>query len=1010
MDIKGFVKLVAKNSRNNTIEERNIHNLIFDPDRVYMFFALFNNPFLASISANIYLSSYTGAFDSSSYTNVNADIYHSIPVSGTITEQSKWLQYLVNFPTTVFTQSGGGGSFTLGCLGLDSTVVDYSIGGDPNHNAIFTGVNIGTPLVYDKYTTLFVNYSLQITLDPNDLLFGYESIMRTDPMLFGKYSYANSTGYPPEIPPFQVGLSGYKKYFYVAPICFKTAEFGDYQGINISTENQQNLLFSNTDPRTNYTVNHKFNVNIDQNFQWWCGPYSGIYEFRNSGLGVACVTGIGVSRVFAHNNSNVIFYDSGIQDIPQSNGTLTIDTESITTMEYPVVYTLTFTQGNVGVATFYLNQYIMPNGNNVDCPGGFFSMQFFSSSSIINEVYFKNIYVSGNREWRAYSLGGYIYNGYTDIYPQTYVYVGYKTFERPFLSASDLNKYTIRNDGLLYFTRGTAATTKVYKADMTQEVPLPTILEEFDLSLSCPGFGITNILGLTIDEDAGYLWVATNVGFVRVGILNPDSSYVSGASGGDSGYSLYGYNASGSFSSGHDEFGHSYGYAETGYSFDFIDYNVNGFGNYMTGVNDCVLSDPWCGKFQAMMGTLTWVPENNPQSVWHWDGTNPATNCDIHAQAIISEWATYYNSLSLNASNSYIVNMFVDLDLGFIGVVLSNSLTPSTSVKNLPVVIRIGSPIDTPVASDLILTYISTPANGGGVLGNSVSYPGYSCSMELGKFWFISATGVASPSGFKRYINLLDFTEAHENWSPSFKDAEGGNTNLSGGGSTNEVTSHYLSSNNGWHSPNRSIVQGVTTLNLVCSIYGASCNLLGVDTGPIIYSWTGSSWEIANSTPTPCPTSGSLVNLPGGVIQDNIVAGPSISFNDGPNPPSFRNGEWYNFGVNPNGLYIDNCQSVGIYGSMYGFFCKIRTVTITAGSSYTIPEASSDGYFVEAVFWQYDSHLKVIDSLGNVFTPVNTSPGEGQVQFTSTGTIYFNDADNGKTITITYAYLTRQVE
>src|SRR5208337_727310 len=98
MDIKGFVKLVAKNSRNNTIEERNIHNLIFDPDRVYMFFALFNNPFLASISANIYLSSYTGAFDSSSYTNVNADIYHSIPVSGTITEQSKWLQYLVNFP------------------------------------------------------------------------------------------------------------------------------------------------------------------------------------------------------------------------------------------------------------------------------------------------------------------------------------------------------------------------------------------------------------------------------------------------------------------------------------------------------------------------------------------------------------------------------------------------------------------------------------------------------------------------------------------------------------------------------------------------------------------------------------------------------------------------------------------------------------------------------------------------------------------------------------------------
>lgn len=972
--IDGRVVIEARDSLTGELKDyRDINNLVYDVYRMRYFFPWQGGSYtnytpiigFGGSYTYLYLSEYSGTIDQSSYSSMTRYATSSSAITPTTTTIQRFVEILKTYPVVSF--GGQSPTRTLRCAGL---LFSY-------YSDVFyiSAVTVDPPITHDSVTTLYVHYYLRLYLDSNDPLFGNEVLQRS-----GGASY-------------QVGIPGYKKQFYIAPIAVKALESSDIPN--------EPRLFKYADDSSYYSK--KGSISIPQS---WCGPVGGVYEMRNSSLGAGCMYDPHISRIFAHKSSEVhsIFYDSTETDIPESEGTLTLDISS-NTLEFPEVYQLNFvTTGDVGTATYNVREYMCPTGNELYYGGAAFDLRGTASDGSYN--YFKNrIYISGNGEWRTSKNASTVRDEIS--YGFNYVCIGYKQFDRDYFKTTD--QYCIRNDGLLYYTAGGTSTTSgkivtsgsatlvtqadlpiavgnrcrfrdsysarnnwmegtvtsyvgtsltinvdsysdpsgdtvvswwivrcstvIKSADMGSTDVTPTENTEFDVATVLSGHGITQILGLCIDEDEGYLWIATNVGFARATILteysggNRDLPYV------------------------------------TPYDFAFFDHNTVGFGSYMSSVNNVIIFDPWNGRFTAEQGTLTWIQKSDSRIIWHWTGDRDAR--------------------SVTVDNYGVANLFLQLDMDYIVVVRNSGYSADYPCYNgtcYVSVLRIGNSTE-----GLVITY-----NYNTDIGHYIDYPGYACCVAGKQFWYMGVSYGSSQPSRKGKIDLTTMTHSIVN---------SGTTTYRPGNSLMTYTTIFCSA-----SANRSMHPNFATFNVSSGYYNNSLALV-LDSGPCYWGWDGSEWIIDTDYSHTKTTHGTSETLPNDIM---------ISFQNGPGAVnSFRSGDYYTFGVNPNGLYKDNLQTITLYVSMYGYHSNVvtRTITVPSGSVYTIPEASTYPNFVSMAYWRYDPHAKVTFADTTVGTIVNAAPASTyEVRFNYDGTLTFYTGHVGESVEIRYVWLTKGLE
>jgi len=876
MNIEGFVEIEARDSITGELKDsRSRHNLIFDSLRMILFFnhyAAGSYPRILLENVYLYLSETAGPI-TQSFSPVQ--YAQQGPYSGTYTYPIDRRQVLITYPTIVISATSP--TRTLRCVGLRDA-------------SYYSACPIDPPIIHDSATTLYIHYYVRITLSADDNLFGYETLIR-DPYA-AKYYYGGgyvgySDGYS-----YTVAMPNYKKHFYVSPLNRRLIPADGSAGGGGSYFLFSAAVLSSTDDSSNYVM--KGYVAIPQ---WWAGPYGGSYECgRNSGLGAGCIYDPHISRVFAHKASvsTKIFYDSTEADVPESEGTLSTDVTGCVYqpnplvldppynpdgLKYPSVFRMLFTAtGDVTTATYNIQEYVMPETNYFPYPGGCLDSLNYYNYNYSIQVTLKHMYVSKNREWGTYCSTACSPGYGLQLQDKPYVFVINNGLSRPYLGFNFYPPayihYCIDNYGYLYHTRSTGVTTLVHSVDMNSLEPTPPFALEFDLSVVCSGHGITNITGLTFDDDNDWLWVATNVGFVKVD-----------------------YAASG------------------GTTYTFYNHDTVNFGLYMSVVAQCTIYDPWNGRFQAEGGTLTWVQSNDPSIVWHWTGgVADARSIDV---------PNYSGSIGIS-------NLFVDLtlalsagDLGVIGVVrngvpadgftISGGTTPASGPA-YPAFIRIPSLISSP--STLVVTNQSTR--------NIASGYGYSCAMELGQFWYmVSSNGGTAYKGRIDIVGAtgVPFTDYYMVPYMIYNQTVSGSTIWSG--------------NSMFASPNRSFVEGV------CTIMGTTGSnaywtqiVLYVDNGPIYWGWDGANWVKSLANQPSKTTHFAMEPIPRGVL---------VGFNDGGLGDSYRLYDYYSFGVNPKGIYIDNLQTSIVDIAMYGYHAEVvtRNITVPVGSIYSIPEQSS---------------------------------------------------------------------
>ena len=906
MKIKGSAQIWAVNNSGVLTDYRKMDNLIFDVSRPYFFFnsnTEMPSPVLNVSGVYVYLSdqvcvnqsSYEAILESTYYTEA-ADA-RGVVVSATYGEVSFMEQEYIIFSTATFASANDNNI-------INSLGIGFRVGHtDPTYHYHYTPItctNVIPPIPQPIGITVFVHYILEVSIT-DEYMFGIDVLRRVPSMALSYFGSGTDCNY-------YVGIPFYKKQFYVANLTAYAPSYGGY-------------IF----PTHDHSLVTPFEEipNIRSQYKWGSfvipqasvGPYGGAYEGRNSSLGVACISEPHVSRIFQHieSESSLLFYDPSETDVPEGDGTISIDLSSVD-LDDPTAYKIRIiSSGEVGEAEYKVVRYLGTSSNTLGL--GALYRSIHSSNDFSHRIF--HMYVSQNREWSAHRLSiSYFRGDGYDIYPLTYLYIRYKEGVR-FVLNRIYDNYAIKDDGICYVSYAASPTT-IYTIDGSDEKPgYVTETYLFDLVAGFPSQGITEIRGLTIDEDLGYLWVATNNCFVRINFA--------------------------------------------GSSAEIFDHNTLSFGEYCT-ADSVVLYDPFNGRFQAEDGTLTWVPNNLPGSVFHWTGDRSARVCA--------------------SGSNFVLNLMQDLTLGYICIMRCavDALGSPLGSQMYPQVLRIGG-----ATEGVVITYSSSLPVGylfEYEYGN-YNYPcpngeAFSMCVDNGFFLFASPAPTRPPGvsdlapyavydptngrGMKGCIDLTTFIETR--------------------GACIGQPFYSL----GKQTPNRSLVEGCISISLEYAQWVVLS--LGQE-----YGWDGASWVVGESAGK--LTHADSQELPGGV---------GISFVD-----SFLSGEYYSFGVNPQGLYKDNLEDITMYGCYYSGKAVVeeRTIIVPSGHIYSIPE-KTDPDFLCMNGWKYCSHSRalLVDFGDSPLELVDVPPiSSNQVQFTDEGDIVFYTA--GLRVKVRYVWVSK---
>lgn len=713
-----------------------------------------------------------------------------------------------------------------------------------------------------------------------------------------------------------------------------------------------------------YTSNRRdiFNYNADKsNYllksshtlgQGWTGPYGALVAYDNLGFMVGCINTPHKSRVFAHKSSVTDAIFYNSAENDVPESEGTVNIEcSATTLKQPSVFRLYFDTQGDVTTASYKLLEYVQPRGNNYPYPSMIHMYVCTTGTDVNSL-FKNIYVSENRNW-------YITNVYLGT-GNRWLYVGYTGLARPIMinMKGQSPNFCITDCGYVFFSYN-ETTTVVNLLDANSIEQIPPVTQFANLSTLFPTKNITNILGICYDDTLDLLWVATNNGFAKADIE---------ASGGP--------------------------------IWSFYDKDTVGFGAYMGSNACCTIYSPWNGRFRAERGVLTWTQGDSSNIVWHWTGDRDARSVNVGAHV-----ANMF--LDLDVKFTY-DPQFADDNLGCIAVVrtdYNDTNGGSNGCANgaaYPTFIRIGNS-----STGLVVTMASGTNIHRPQYNNNNSYRfGYNCAFENGQFWYASPAAYSTDyTGYKSRIDVIGAT------GQPFTEYSYGNLMVYGfqpydnGEYWLANPSLNSSGRRGWSSLNRSLVKGVMTMPLHQFTDGVDeVSYLCTDVGPIIWGWDGTDWSTlcSNSKTTHFDTQKFPYNM-------------TISFADGGQGDSFRQGDYYTFGVNPKGLYQDNLQTTTVNFCIPGWHANYvkTTIVVPNTNTYTIPETASAG-FVNMVAWLGDSHLKAV-FLDRPNAPIavmtNSTPASDlQVQATYGGVFTFYAGHVGERVELHYVWQTKVVD
>jgi hypothetical protein len=612
MKIKGSVQIWAVNDSGILTDYREIENLIFDVSRPYLFFNIVGLlPVLTGTGTmSIYLSSGV-CVDQSSFEDImNGTAWN--PDTPLVIGDRGLAIAGVSYETVSFMEHERVILSTLAFPSVDNSNIINSLGigfeieqSSPRLKMYYpvTCASVSPPIAHTIETTVFVHYILDVSIEDEPYMFGREVIRRTPtsslPYFGTSPSYINWN--------FYVGMPFYKKQFYVANV------MGYPPTSYMVVGGYANYVYVFPDQLASSEYPFPVVSNTRSQCKWGqfiipqasVGPYGGVYEGRNSSLGVSLISESHISRIFQHLESvtSSLFNSALETDVPEGEGAITLDLSSID-LEDPTAYKIRIiSSGDVGESEYKVVTYLGTSSNTLGLGALYRSTHAMGNYNYPPRTQASNMYVSQNREWSAHRLSNTYLIGVGEEYlPPTYLYIRYKEGVR-FVLNNIYDNYAIQSDGICYVSY-TASPTSVYSIDGNDEKPgYVTETLEFDLASVFPSQGITSIRGITLDEDMGYIWVATNNCFVRV-----DTSVSGGG-------------------------------------FEIFDHNTPLFGEYCS-ADSVVLYTAFNGRFQAENGTLTWVPNNAQGSVFHWTGDRAARVCA--------------------SGGNYVYNLMQDLSLGYI--------------------------------------------------------------------------------------------------------------------------------------------------------------------------------------------------------------------------------------------------------------------------------------------------------------------------------------------------------
>jgi hypothetical protein len=167
------------------------------------------------------------------------------------------------------------------------------------------------------------------------------------------------------------------------------------------------------------------------------------------------------------------------------------------------------------------------------------------------------------------------------------------------------------------------------------------------------------------------------------------------------------------------------------------------------------------------------------------------------------------------------------------------------------------------------------------------------------------------------------------------------------------------------------------------------------------YGWNGTNWELNHA--------GSRVAH---ATVEDLLDGLQVKFQDGASAPHFVAGEFFNQYVNW-GLLKDNATTLYFNSAWY---TKTVKFDVPVESGFVIPnsapfqkqlQVSQEEGFITIEIDNPDLNSFFINNIpiATLYTTGTVPPGPNEIRLAANGTMTFNSADAGKTVTGTFAYV-----
>lgn len=495
MKIKGMLDIVVYNNRTQEQKIISGDNLLFNDTRHIMLQGWTNSYWSSNIGAlnanfsycRIYLSSSTSVPDRDNRGTIESSIYLQTDDIGKPT-MTKIDDYTYDFLYTSGLMVPSSGSYTLRVVGLRVwTPYGWS--------NICTAMQIADPITHTIDVYVYVYYRVRISLDPDDYCYNILDCAN----ITTQNLYTSSIG-------------SYRKFWTLWQCGTAGSTSTVFQGMTSSVKG----IYGS------YPIAKGNPVSL-----------AGLYVANNTSLAL-CTNGYrpSYSRVFAHlyqldatpTYNNYLYYNTNSLDIPESYGTLTLDTDDVDhdDIYIPFAVKVNFTDdtgsGSVGDISYNLNYWYMQTGDTLSgSSASHLSISYPNNNTVTNW----QMSTSCNRH---YTCVHFLYD-YASPYISHVRITNHKGVYRTWSITSwsyvpKEQSLCMMNDGTIFWVTGTSTLCRFSKIDNKDVTMTGTDIDTYNLNNDFSGITVYHMFSDVLEGSSGaefnVVWILTSAGLIKM--------------------------------------------------------------------------------------------------------------------------------------------------------------------------------------------------------------------------------------------------------------------------------------------------------------------------------------------------------------------------------------------------------------------------------------------------------------------------------------------------------------